>query len=144
MKFSSILFVFYSLLSLSTIAHAGDLEFKIGPPGVGAGGTNPVSIPPTIADIEANYLTDDWQYTFSVAPGMLMGKRFYNKNYFGTLGGGLIFNANGFGIGPYVGLGYRSGGSNGLSFVAEFKQALGYSSRWISPYAFRMGVGYAF
>lgn len=135
------------VLSLSaSLAHASALELKLGPAGIGSGGTNPAGIPPTATDIDITYLTQDaWQYTFSVSPGILLGKRFTQGNFFGTIGGGLIINGNGIGAGPYSGLGYKAKfGTNG-AFVAEFKQAIGFSSEHILlPYAFRIGVSYEF
>ena len=126
-------------------ARAFLLEVKAGPPGAGTGGTNPLSIPPGVTDLEFTYISNStFQYTLSLVPGLIAGKRFYHGHYFGTLGGGLLFTANGAGFGPYVGMGYRTKRNKDFHFVAEFKQAIGFLEHYIAPYAMRIGVAYGF
>ena len=136
---------FIVLCTLSHKARAFSLEVKAGPPGVGAGGTNPVGIPPSAADLEFSWVTENrWQYTLAVVPGLLMGKRYYHGDFYGGVGGGLLFSINGGGLGAYTALGYRSHTKEGLKFLAEFKQSLGIGEKILSPYALRMGAGYDF
>lgn len=128
----------------ASAAYAGVLVTKFGPAAVGNGGSNPLGIPPGPADLELAWISaSNWETSLSIVPGLLVGKRHTMGNYYVGLGGGIVFNANGAGLGPYSSFGWQSDGPFILSF--EFKQALGFTSAGIiSPYALRMGVGYAF
>ena len=94
--------------------------------------------------MELAWITDsNWETSLSIVPGLLVGKRHTMGHYYVGLGGGVIMNANGSGLGPYSSFGWQSDGPFILSF--EFKQALGFtSSGMISPYALRTGIGYSF
>jgi hypothetical protein len=74
----------------------------------------------------------------------LVGKRLaVSDSFYLGVGGGLIINANGVGVGPYTAFGTELG-SGKVKFNAEYKQALGISSAGLlSPYAIRMGVSYS-
>lgn len=134
-----------SILCFGSLANAFTLELKAGPPGAGAGGTNPVGLPPGAADLEIGLETvDQWHYSLGLVPGLLAGKRFYQGDFFGSLGAGLVFTINGPGLGPYLGVGFKRGEKSGVSFVAEFKQAIGYLERLVAPYALRIGASYGF
>ena len=128
----------------ASVSHAGVLLAKFGPAAVGNGGSNPLGMPPGPADIELAWISDTkWETSLSIVPGLLIGKRHYMGNYYVGLGGGVVIDTNGSGIGPYSSFGWQSDGPFVFSF--EFKQALGFtSSGIISPYALRTGIGYAF
>jgi hypothetical protein len=138
------------LLTISTFlirpenAYAGLWMIRIGPPSVGTGGSNPLGIPPGAADIELSHISaSNWETSLSVVPGMLLGKRQDFGNFYVTMGGGLIINANGVGLGPYSAFGWESDGS--FRYGIEYKQALGLTKNGlISPYAIRAGLGYVF
>ncbi len=137
------------LLGLSLAAHtatAGELTVRVGPPALGGGGTNPVSIPPiNPAEYDITYITDSgFESSFSIVPGFLFGQRTKLTDifYFGG-GGGLVISINGTGFGPYAEIGFSVGES--VKFNMEFKQAIAYSSTiksLVSPYALRAGVSF--
>jgi hypothetical protein len=140
------------LLFLATFFHALPLQastlyFRVGPPSVGNGGSNPMSIPPiNPVEWEFSYLSpSDFESNISLTPGLLFGQRgSLTSGMYVSLGGGLIIDANGAGIGPYASIGWESSGT--VKFNAEFKQAAGLASRvgLICPYALRIGVGFEF
>ncbi len=133
-----------SLTSISSFAAGGrSLTLRMGPPGVGTGGTNPVGIPPGPTDIELGYVTSSkWEFSAAAVPGLLLGKRFDFKGAYMGAGGGLIISANGVGIGPYTSFGFELG-SGTLRFNMEYKQAIGITqSGLVSPYAVRAGVAW--
>lgn len=133
-----------SVFSHSLPAEAGLLTFRFGPPSLGTGGSNPLGIPPGPQDIEVAWLSNsNWETSFSIVPGILIGKRQDIGNFYVSGGGGIIINANGSGLGPYTAFGWESAGTYRFSF--EYKQALGFTSAgMISPYALRAGIGIAF
>jgi hypothetical protein len=94
--------------------------------------------------MEISYLSSsNWETSISIVPGILYGKRQDFNNFYLTLGGGLIIDANGVGIGPYSAFGWESEGT--FRYGIEYKQALGITgSGLISPYAIRFGLGYEF
>jgi hypothetical protein len=125
-------------------AYAGLWMIRLGPPSVGTGGSNPLGIPPGAADIELSHISSsNWETSISVVPGLLLGKRQDFGNWYVTMGGGLVINANGVGLGPYSAFGWESDGS--FRYGIEYKQALGLTrDGLISPYAIRAGLGYVF
>ena len=127
-----------------SVLRAGVLLTKFGPAAVGNGGSNPLGIPPGPADLELAWVSaGNWETSLSIVPGLLIGKRHTMGNYYVGLGGGVVIDANGAGLGPYSSFGWQSDGPFILSF--EFKQAIGFTSvGMISPYALRTGIGYAF
>jgi hypothetical protein len=127
----------------STYALSWPLTLRMGPPGVGTGGTNPVGIPPGIADLEFGYVTQSkWETIISAVPGLFIGKRIdFSGPYIG-LGGGLAISANGVGPGPYSAFGYDIG-SGSFRFNIEYKQAMGVTNQGIiNPYAVRVGIAW--
>ena len=138
------------LFLLTRHSTGAEAELKIGPPGIGSGGTNPTGIPPTALDLDFAYLTDDqWQYSFSVGPGFLVGKRYTKGNLFAGVGMGLIISVNGAGVGPYTSLGWTKALTTSFTMVVEAKQAIGFpffgsSDHIVMPYALRVGVNYAY
>jgi hypothetical protein len=129
-------------LATATQVSAGTLTLRLGPPSVGQGGANPLGIPPGSTDMEFAWITESqWETSFSVSPGFLIGKRHKWEGLYVGIGGGLIISSNGVGLGPYSSFGWESSGSF-LRYGIEYKQALGFaSSGLVSPYALRAGLG---
>ena len=132
-------FVFF----LSSQALAGDWILKLGPPGVGNGGPNPLSIPPTnILDYEISYLSSAGsEFSVSIVPGFLYGIRStHDSGLFATVGGGYLISVFGSGPGGYYSLGYRSK-PKPFGFEVDIKQAYGFASAGgFAVYALRMGI----
>jgi hypothetical protein len=129
--------------------NAGDFGVYLGPPATGGGGTNPVHFPPTsLIDYQCTYITKDQrEFSLSLVPGLLVGKRFQASSKGGgyvSLGGGLVISRNGVGPGVYTGFGWEWCGN--MCGVLEYKKTLGVTSdmRVISPYALRAGVKFSF
>jgi hypothetical protein len=131
------------LITQSLTAIAGPLTLRMGPPGVGTGGTNPVGIPPSAQDLDISYVTKSgWETSLSVVPGLFLGKRLDFKGPYMSLGGGVALSANGVGPGPYSAFGYDIG-SGSFRFNIEYKQALGVTTSGIvAPYALRVGIAW--
>ena len=124
---------------------AGDLTVHLGPPSIGNGGNNPLSIPPVNPiDYEFTYITDGgFETNLGISPGLLFGKRSeFSSGLYGAIGAGLVLDFNGTGPGVYTSVGGNFGGDNSrFKFNVEFKQALAVAGgRLISPYAFRLGL----
>lgn len=130
-------------LVLPSVMQAGIMNFRLGPPGVGTGGTNPVGLPPGASDLEFGYVTaSKWETSASVVPGIFLGKRIDFKGPYVSLGGGIAISANGVGPGPYSAFGYDFG-SGPVRFNVEYKQAIGFTSGGIvNPYALRIGLAW--
>lgn len=133
--------------SLSSIIHEDEafgsgMALRFGPPAVGNGGPNPLSIPPGAQDMEFSYITEKgFEFNLSAYPGLLLGWRTSPKpGPYVSMGGGLINDANGFGIGMYAGFGVDFW-CGWICINAEFQQAIGITGkgRVVSPYAFRIG-----
>lgn len=135
--------ILFSICTHTTHAMAGPLTLRLGPPGVGSGGTNPMGIPPGIVDADLSYVTaSKWEGSISIAPGILVGKRFDFKGPYTSAGGALVLSGNGVGPGVYSAFGYDFG-SGSFRFNMEYKQALGITKTGlIAPYALRMGVSW--
>ena len=132
------------LLLLLPFALFADFTLNIGPPQLGTGGANPVAIPPTnILDYSLVYLTaQQTEWTVSVSPGAFYGYRFNVSKEAGvyvSAGGGVALDGNGLGPAVYSAVGWNKCGTR-FCFNAEYKQALGFSTVLMSPYAFRIGV----
>lgn len=130
-------------LLLPNISYAGIMNFRLGPPGVGTGGTNPVGLPPGAPDLELGYVTNSkWETSASIVPGIFLGKRIDFKGPYVSLGGGIAISANGVGPGPYSAFGYDFG-SGPVRFNVEYKQAIGFTSNGlVNPYALRIGIAW--
>jgi hypothetical protein len=147
-------FLFIMLLVTATMgvcaapspATAGEIIVHVGPPSVGQGGSNPLSVPP-INPIEYEF---EWisprgfEANIGITPGLLFGARSQTAGglYVGA-GGGLVISANGVGPGVYSSFGLNLGKK--VFFNAELKQAIGIAletSSIISPYALRVGMGF--
>jgi hypothetical protein len=116
----------------------------VGPPAIGSGGPNPLSIPPlNFREYEVTYVTaSKFESNIAITPGLLFGTRFGEARgvYYG-LGGGLVLSGNGGGPGVYSSIGLNVGET--YKFNIEYKQALGLvfgSGRLVSPYAVRLGM----
>ena len=137
---------FLSLTLAAPTAFAGALTVHVGPPGIGSGGANPLSLPPVdIREYEVEYLTSrDFETCLSVSPGIFFGKRtrILGDGVYVGLGGGIVIDTNGAGPGAYSSIGYNTSGSF-IQFNMEVKQAIGIDSKshkLISPYALRIGA----
>lgn len=133
-----------AILSLAPGAQGGTVTVHVGPPAIGSGGPNPISIPPLrITEYEVTYVTaSKFESNISVTPGLLFGYRAGESRgvYYG-LGGGLVIGGNGVGPGVYSSIGLNLGDT--YKFNIEYKQALGLvigGGRLISPYAVRIGM----
>jgi hypothetical protein len=118
----------------------------LGPPSLGGGGTNPLSIPPQVMDTEFVYLTDgNREISIGLVPGLLYGARFgERKGVYVSGGAGFLFNPDLATVGIYSAFGYTSE-CNSWCFNIEYKQSLGfYAGRLVTPYAVRAGAGYQF
>ena len=75
-------------------------------------------------EYDITWVTDsNREWTFSIVPGWLYGRRFQlDKAYF-SLGGGLVVNSNSVGPGAYFALGYDY--CSFLCFNFEYKAAMG-------------------
>ncbi len=127
-----------------SIASATTVIARFGPPSSGGGGTNPISLPPSVLDTEISVVTAaKTEINISIVPGILVGKRFDKDGYYGSGGVGLIINQSGAGVGGYAAIGYETSGT--IKFNADFKQALGLSTvGLLTTYALRIGAGYEF
>lgn len=142
-----ILIVVLALILRTGDAFGGSQSFLVGPTGSGNGGSNPVSIPP-INPIEwkYNYLSDSgFETNVSISPGILFGGRMGKGSTYVSVGGGFLFDANGYGPGAYASFGYVTGGNkSGWHFNFEYMQTIGYDADGdggiISPSAARVGI----
>lgn len=140
------LVLFGMVLFRTTPVWAGSVTLRIGPAAVGGGGPNPVGIPPGPTDVELGYVSKSmYETNIAASPGLLFGKRWLGaQGFYLSGGGGIIVSRNGVGLGGYSAFG-GDFGQGTLRFNAEFKQAIGFSSRvLISPYALRVGFSYFF
>lgn len=130
----------------ATALEAKKWDIVIGPPSVGQGGSNPVSIPPlSPVDWQVSYVTDEErEWVFSVVPGLLYGQRWTHENIYMALGGGLLVTTSGLGIGGYHAIGMESEPfMKNFRMVFEYRQALGIASDGPQfPYTVRIGVSY--
>ncbi|MCX6125682.1 MAG: hypothetical protein NTV34_13200 [Proteobacteria bacterium] len=124
-------------------SYAGIISLRLGPPGVGTGGTNPLGIPPGPTDIDLGYVSQSkWETSISAVPGLFLGKRIDFGGPYVGIGGGLAISSNGVGPGPYTAFGIDLGGGT-LRFNMEYKQAIGMTQKGIvSPYALRIGIAW--
>lgn len=136
------------LLSLASPAAASSLEFLIGPPSLGQGGSNPVSIPPVNPfDWQINYVNEQQrEMVFSLLPGALYGQRFYLDQVYAGLGGGVLLTSGGLGLGLYHAVGFQSGEiMKRFRMHAEYRQIVGIANYGAQfPYTLRLGLSYAF
>ena len=128
---------------------AGQLTVQVGPPSIGMGGANPVSLPP-LNPLEYAFIwiqENKSEWLFSIVPGLMYGKRMQlSDRFYTSLNVGLVINANGEGVGVGNAFGYSSGRFLGIfSFNAELRQTIAISRfRLISPYAIRIGLTTSF
>ncbi len=139
------------LLILTTkplVLSAGSLEVVIGPPSLGQGGSNPVSIPPiNIIDWQVAYVTDaNREMIFSLVPGLFYGQRWYLDQFYAALDAGILVTTSGVGLGVAEALGYHTGTFwKRLRAQVEYRQILGIAGYGLQyPYTLRMGVTYEF
>lgn len=132
-----------TLILCASVAEAGPLTLRIGPAASGAGGTNPVGIPPGIQDLDFSYVSSGkWESSASIFPGLFLGKRLEFGGPYVSLGGGLAISQNGVGPGPYSAFGWDIG-SGTFRFNMEYKQAMGFTSSGVTgPYAVRIGIAW--
>lgn len=136
---------FSMLLSLASPANAGEIIVHVGPPSVGQGGTNPLSVPPiNPIEYEFQWISPrGFEANVGITPGVLFGARTpFSSGLYVGVGGGLVISANGVGPGAYSSFGWNLGKK--IFFNTEFKQAIGLAlnnNKLISPYALRVGMG---
>ena len=134
------------LLNVSNLANAGEIIVHVGPPSVGQGGTNPLSVPPiNPIEYEVEWISPrGFEANFGITPGLLFGARTpFSAGLYVGVGGGLVISANGVGPGAYSSFGWNLGKK--VFFNTEFKQAIGIAlnnNKLISPYALRVGMGF--
>jgi hypothetical protein len=134
------------LFSFAHSAHAGEIIVHVGPPSVGQGGTNPLSVPPiNPIEYEVEWISPrGFEANFGITPGLLFGARTpFSAGLYVGVGGGLVISANGVGPGAYSSFGWNLGKK--VFFNTEFKQAIGIAlnnNKLISPYALRVGMGF--
>jgi hypothetical protein len=135
--------VFLGFLCIPELLYAGGFALRFGPPSVGSGGPNPVSIPPAGRDMGLSYVTDKGtEYNLAIT-GFSVASRHKTKwGGYSSLGAGFAFSANGGGIGPYGAFGIELGCGGWVGcFSAEFTQALGLGfGELASPTALRVGI----
>ena len=139
---------FYLLLLMALIcalesSARGDITVHLGPAGVGCGGTNPISLPPTNPlDYSVVYLTkSNKEWSFSLVPGIFYGQRYklFRSGAYLSLGGGAVIHLMGIGPGVFSAFGYNSCGER-FCFNIEYRAALGYAKQFFTPYALRIGM----
>jgi hypothetical protein len=134
------------LFSSAHSADAGEIIVHVGPPSVGQGGTNPLSVPPiNPIEYEVEWISPrGFEANFGITPGLLFGARTpFSSGLYVGVGGGLVISANGVGPGAYSSFGWNLG--KRVFFNTEFKQAIGIAlnnNKLISPYALRVGMGF--
>ena len=129
-------------LSLTALDAQGRWTIHVGPPSVGNGGPNPLSIPPiNPLDYGVIYVTrGDSEWSFSISPGFFYGKRHWLGDAYVSGGFGFGINANGIGPGVYTAIGYDACGPT-VCFNADYRQALTVTALGLnSAYAARLGV----
>lgn len=123
-----------------------EVTVHVGPPSIGNGGSNPISVPPVdLQEYEVTLVTKSgFESNIAITPGLLFGIRdTFNSDFYVSFGGGLVIDANGTGPGAYSAFGIDRGQK--LRFNFEYKQALGFdfgSSTMLCPYAVRIGASY--
>ncbi len=132
------------LLLFPVVTYAGGHVLRVGPPTLGNGGSNPISL--SAVDWQYVYVSkDSHEINLSISPGFFYGKRYkLSQNFYFGMGPGLVLGANGSGLGGYTAFGFepscsKSGGA--WCFSGEFMQALGYTGEGLTaPSALRLGV----
>lgn len=134
-------------ISAPETAWSSGVTLNLGPPALGRGGPNPVSIPPTPVDvgfIHVGGAKGNREISVSLSPGIfLWGYRINSgPGPYASFGGGLITSANGGALGVYSAFGWDMFCS-AICFNAEYRQAIGLtSSPPLNPYALRIGASY--
>ncbi|MFK7872218.1 MAG: hypothetical protein AB8C84_03465 [Oligoflexales bacterium] len=134
------IYVFCSTLMIS-VAMYGDVVVRLGPPALGGGGANPLTIPPlSLQDYEITWISSkNREWNFSISPGFTYGYRTSDLGMYASFGGGLMINKNGVSPGVYSAVGYTNPCKK-YCFHIEYKQAIGILGTMIHPYAVRMGI----
>lgn len=132
----------------SESAFAGRLSALLGPPSLGQGGSNPISVPPANPlDWQLSWLTDkDQEFMLSVIPGFFYSQRWRKDQFAIGFGGGLLISANGPGVGLSQSLHWESTPFwTNWRLEAEYRQVIGVTEIGAEfPYAIRFGTGYQF
>lgn len=138
--------LFLLLLLSSETALAGRVGALLGPPSLGQGGSNPVSIPPlSPLDWQLTYVTDtDREFMLSVIPGLFYGQRWRKDQFSIGFAGGILISTNGVGVAVSQSLNWESKPFwESFRFEAEYRQVIGYTEIGAEfPYAIRVGLNY--
>ena len=127
---------------------ASSIEVVIGPPSLGQGGSNPISVPPVnIIDWQVAYVNDNArEMVFSIVPGFFYGQRWYLDQFYAALDAGLLVTTSGLGLGVANAFGYHTGKFwKHMRAQAEYRQIFGIARYGFQyPYTVRLGVTYEF
>ena len=143
MKYSFKTFLILVMAFWSMPAASASLGLHFGPPSLGSGGPNPLSIPPGLADIGFSYQTNNQTDLQLSLVGIGFGKRIvYQSGGYLSLGGAIPFSINGIGLGVYSIFGWQLFElGSGIAGNIEYLQMTGLSYLGlVSPYSIRIGV----
>lgn len=133
----------FTLVFFTSSAFSATLGLHLGPPSLGSGGSNPLGIPPGVADVGFSYQNKS-QTDFQLSlVGIGFGKRItYKSGGYLSLGAAVPFSINGIGLGVYSIFGWQLFSlDSGISGNVEYLQMTGLSSSGIvSPFSLRIGV----
>lgn len=134
--------LFAAAAFFSTPVRAGGFGLRLGPPSVGSGGPNPLSIPPSGGDLGLTYVTDKGtEFNASIISLSVARRTKVKAGFYMSLGGGLAISTNGVGFGPYAAFGYESACSWFVCLTAEYQQAVGMGlGSFVTPSALRIGA----
>ena len=148
MKYLPGLLLLLPLIVMPQRAYGARISAVIGPPTLGQGGSNPLSIPPgNPVDWQVSYINDAGrEWMLSIIPGIFYGQRFQIDQVTIGLGGGILVSSNGLGVGVYQSVGWET-----LPFwkvyraEVEYRQVIGLAAEGTEfPYTLRIGVSYEF
>lgn len=128
--------------ALPSTAAAGGLSIRFGPPSIGTGGANPVSIPPGVIDSQLGLVSKSGIEGSLSVTGLFVGYRHpFAWGGYVSLGGGLAIARLALAPAIYSAFGMDLLCGGWFCWSTEFIQAVGYGGAGLGhPYAFRTGV----